>query len=171
MLVATPKPTHPPDTKPSSDFTFNYEVTQSPQAVFDAVTNVRGWWSQRIDGATDRLGEFVYTVPQIHTTRAEVTELVPSERVVWRILDNQFGTSPDDVDEWAGTSVRFEIEPTDSGTRLSFTHEGLTPALACYDGCARGWTRHAHDSLHQLITTGVGNPITPVVEAELISER
>ncbi|WP_169252957.1 hypothetical protein [Brevibacterium sp. 'Marine'] len=75
-------PTALPDTESTSDFTFSYEVTQSPHAVFDAVTNVRGWWSQRIDGATDRLGEFVYTVPQIHTTRAEIIELVPSERVV-----------------------------------------------------------------------------------------
>lgn len=162
--MSTTDPTPPPDMTSSSYFTFTYEVPQSPREVFDAITNVRGWWSQRIDGATDRLGEFTYTVPQIHTAHAEITDLVPGERVVWRILDNQFGTSPDEVDEWAGTSVHFDIEPTESGSRLMFTHVGLTPALACYERCAQGWTLYAHDSLHQLITTGVGSPITPAVE-------
>ncbi|UVI35185.1 SRPBCC family protein [Brevibacterium spongiae] len=167
--MSTTEPTARPDTTQQPDFTFTYEVPQSPNEVFDAVTNVRGWWSQRIDGATDRLGEFVYTVPQIHTTRAEIIELIPGERVVWRILDNRFGASPDQVDEWAGTTVRFDIAPTTAGTRLTFTHVGLTSALDCYDGCAEGWTVNAHDSLHRLITTGKGNPITPEVEADLLA--
>jgi uncharacterized protein YndB with AHSA1/START domain len=167
--MTTTHPTSTPDAMSSSDFTFTYAVPQSPQEVYAAVTNVRGWWSQRIDGATDRLGEFVYTVPQIHTTRVQVTELVPGERVVWRILDNRFGAG-EDVDEWAGTTVRFDIEPAGSGARLTFTHVGLTPLLACYEGCAQGWTRNAHDSLHRLITTGAGDPITPAVEASLLSD-
>jgi uncharacterized protein YndB with AHSA1/START domain len=148
-------------------YTFSYEVPQTPQTVYDAVTDVRGWWSQRIEGATDRLGEFVYRVPEVHRTRARITELVPGERVVWHILENWFAFDPDQ-DEWAGTDVRFEIEPTDSGTRLTFTHMGLTPDLDCFEGCSVAWTTHALHSLRQLITTGTGSPITPVDEVAAV---
>lgn len=143
-----------------NSFTLTYDVSQSPREVYDAVLDVRGWWSHRIDGATDQLGEFIYNVPQIHRTRAQIIELVPHERVVWRVLENWFAFDPDN-DEWADTCIRFDIEPTGTGSRLTFTHQGLTPDLACYEGCAAGWSRHAFDSLGQLITTGTGAPITP----------
>src|SRR5689334_11581407 len=45
----------------SNDYTTSFMVDQTPQQVFDAVTNVRGWWSGDIEGATDKLGaEFTY---------------------------------------------------------------------------------------------------------------
>lgn len=145
---------------PNRDFTISYEVAQQPGVVHDAVLDVRGWWSQRIEGDTDRLGEFVYTVPGIHRTRVRITELVPGRRVVWRVVDNWFAFDPD-RDEWAGTEIRFDIEPTGTGSRLTFTHVGLNADLACYQGCATGWTTHVRDSLAALITTGTGSPLTP----------
>lgn len=150
------------------DYTFSYDVPQSPGEVYDAVIDVRGWWSQRITGDTDRLGEFVYEVPGIHRTHARVVELTPSRRVVWRVLENWFASSPD-VDEWAGSQIAFDIEPVEGGTRLTFTHVGLTPELECFEGCSVGWSRHALESLRMLITTGTGMPITPVDETALQS--
>ncbi|MDT0156208.1 SRPBCC domain-containing protein [Microbacterium sp. ARD32] len=155
-------------TTAAADYTFSYEVPQSPREVYDAVVDVRGWWSQRITGDTDRLGEFVYEVPGIHRTRARITDLAPGRRVVWRVIENWFASDPD-VDEWAGTDIVFDIAPTEGGSRLTFTHLGLTPELDCFDRCSVGWSRHALESLRKLITTGTGAPITPADETALQS--
>lgn len=146
-----------------TDYTFTFEVPQEPPDVFGAVLNVRGWWSQRITGDTDRLGEFVYEVPGVHSARIRVTELVPARRVAWRVLENWFAFAPD-VDEWAGSEIVFDIESSGGGSRMTFTHIGLTPELDCFDGCSVAWSRHALHSLSELISTGVGAPITPVQE-------
>lgn len=117
-------------------------------------------------GDTDRLGEFVYEVPRIHRTRARIAELSAGRRIVWHVIENWFASRPD-LGELAGSDIVFEIEPTDEGARLTFTHIGLTPALECFDSCAMAWSHHALESLRALITTGSGAPITPADETAL----
>jgi hypothetical protein len=72
----------------SKDCTTSYTVEQTADEVFAAVNNVRGSWSDEIDGTTDRPGgEFTYRYQDIHRPKLEIIELVPGKRVIWCVLD------------------------------------------------------------------------------------
>jgi hypothetical protein len=147
-------------------------VDQTPEQVFAAITNVRGWWSENIIGDTSALhDEFVFTDDSSHPgeaargkkgirfARFRLTEVVPGRRVVWHVVDSYL-TFIDDHDEWTDTNVVFDITTEARGTTLHFKHDGLTAAeSACFEACLRGWTFYITTSLPQLIATGTGQPI------------
>lgn len=140
------------------NYTTSITVDQSPEEVFAAVTNVRGWWSEEIIGDTANLGdEFVFEVPDTHYAKFRLTEVVPDKRVVWHTLEARV-EFVDDKDEWTDTCVIFEISQADGKTRLDFTHVGLAPAVECYDLCSDAWASYIRGSLRNLITTGKGAP-------------
>jgi len=90
-------------------YTVSYTVDQSPQEVFNAINNVRGWWSGEIDGRTDKLGvEFTYRYQNLHRSTQKITELLPGKKVVWHIVDSHINFAQDKA-EWNGTDVVFEI--------------------------------------------------------------
>ena len=142
----------------TESYTISYTVDRSPQEVFDAINNVRGWWSGELAGPTDHLGaEFTYRYQDVHRTTQRITELVPGKKVVWRILDSYINFVKDKA-EWNGTDVAFEIAKKGAKTELRFTHAGLTPAIECYGKCAGAWGFYINESLRRLITTGKGEP-------------
>lgn len=142
------------------DFSINFTVDQSAGEVFNAITNVRGWWSQGLKGNSLAQGdEFEYRHGQVHYSRHRLTELVPGRKVVWLTVDSKL-TFVADTSEWNGTMIVFEISEDKNGTTLTFTHRGLTPDQACYEGCSNGWAYYI-DSLRQLIITGKGKPDRP----------
>jgi hypothetical protein len=147
-------------------FTMAFTVEQSPEDAFDAINNVRGWWSQAIEGTTDRLGaEFSYHYQDLHRCRFTISEFVPGKKVVWHVVDNAFNFIKDKT-EWIGTDVVFEVARKEGKTEVRFTHAGLVPAYECYDVCSNAWGTYVGDSLRSLITTGEGqpNPIDEVVQ-------
>ncbi|SOD73937.1 activator of Hsp90 ATPase-like protein [Jatrophihabitans sp. GAS493] len=144
-----------------TSFTTSWVVDQTPQEVFDAIVNVRGWWSAEIEGGSDALGDvFTYRYQDIHRSRQQVTELVPGKKVAWRVLDGYLSFTRE-KSEWTGTEVVFDVAELDGQTELRFTHIGLVPEFECYDRCRAGWSFYIDQSLRGLITTGQGSPNGP----------
>jgi hypothetical protein len=142
----------------TQSFSTSFTVDQSPKEVFDAIKNVRAWWSGEIDGRTDALGaEFTYSYKDVHRSTQKITEFVPSKKVVWHISEAQLNFVKD-KDEWNGTEIVFEINRKNGKTEVRFTHVGLVPAFECYGGCSGAWGFYVDESLHNLITTGKGQP-------------
>lgn len=124
----------------NQNFTTTVLVNQSPKEVFNAINNVRGWWSEDIEGRTDKLGE-----------------MIPDQKVVWFVEDNDFNFVQD-KSEWIGTKIVFEIAKQDNKTQIVFTHIGLVPEYECYNVCHDAWTGFIQNSLKDLIVTGKGQP-------------
>jgi hypothetical protein len=142
----------------NQNYTTTFTVDQTPGEVFAAINNVRGWWSEEIEGHTDVLGEaFDYHFQDIHRCKIKVTELVPDQKVVWLVLENDFNFIQD-KSEWVNTEVIFEISRKDGQTQIHFTHVGLVPAYECFDICSDAWGTYINGSLRSLITTGQGKP-------------
>jgi Activator of Hsp90 ATPase homolog 1-like protein len=142
----------------SQTFSTAFSVDQTPEEVFDAIVNVRGWWGEDVDGSTDALGaEFIYRYKDVHRCTLRVTDLVPAETVTWLVVDNYFAFT-EDAREWEGTEMHFEIVPNRKATEIRFTHRGLVPDYECFEVCSNSWNFYLRTSLRALIRTGKGLP-------------
>ena len=144
----------------NKNFTVTLLVDQTPEEAFNAINNVRGWWSEEIEGKTENPGEeFCYHYLDVHRCKIKIIEAVAGKRVVWHVLDNYFNFTTD-KSEWTGTEMIFDISAQDNKTKIQFTHVGLVPEYECYNACVNGWTQYVQHSLLSLITTGKGQPNT-----------
>jgi predicted phosphohydrolase len=142
----------------SQDFTTSFAVDQTPAEAFAAITNVRGWWSEDIEGSTDKLDdEFTYRHEDVHRCKLRLTEVIPDQKVAWLVLDNYFNFTQDTT-EWTGTEIIFEVSAKGNQTEVRFTHLGLVPEYECFDICSNAWGSYINGSLRSLITTGKGQP-------------
>ncbi|HEU5187944.1 MAG TPA: SRPBCC domain-containing protein [Candidatus Saccharimonadales bacterium] len=142
----------------NQNYTATFMVDQSPEEVFKAVTNVRGWWGENVNGSTEKEGgEFVYEVPGVHRSVQKVTEVIPNKKVVWLVTESNM-TFISDPKEWVGTRIVFTIAEENGKIKLTFVHEGLKPEVECYKFCKPAWDQYIKGSLYKLITTGEGTP-------------
>lgn len=140
----------------TSDFKHTLITDRSPQEVFQAIPNVRKWWTgyygEKFSGDTKNLNdEFTFHAADgVHYSRQKLVEVIPGKKIVWLITDSTL-SFVEKTDEWIGTKVIFDISTTGNKTRLVFTHQGLTPQTECYDSCAPSWTRYLENKLLPLI--------------------
>ncbi|PHN02591.1 ATPase [Flavilitoribacter nigricans DSM 23189 = NBRC 102662] len=140
------------------NYTTSITVDENPGQIYRAINNVRGWWSEEIEGPTDELNkEWFYHYRDIHLCKMKVVEMIPNEKVVWEVIENSFNFVQDQ-NEWVGNRLIFEISQEGDQTKLNFTQEGLTNFYECYGVCRDGWNNYINNSLYQLITTGKGEP-------------
>lgn len=139
-------------------FSTSFTTQKSPHEVFQAVTNVAGWWSEDIRGNSAKLNdEFIFEVAGVHFSRQKLIEVIPDKKVVWHITEADMSFIKQ-RDEWVGTKVMFDISTEGADTLLTFTHQGLVPQVECYKACMPAWTEYIQHSLKQLVETGTGDP-------------
>lgn len=142
----------------TQDFTTTILVNASASETFHAITNFRAWWSEEIEGATDKPGEtFFYHYKDVHLSRIKLVEMVPGKKLVYEVIENRFNFVKDPT-EWVGTKLLFELTPEGGKTKVRFTHQGLVPEYECYEVCHDAWTSYIKGSLKDYIETGVGRP-------------
>jgi hypothetical protein len=142
----------------SKDFTLAFTVDQTPEEAFQAINDVRSWWSGAVEGDTAKLGsEFSYRVAGVHYSMQKITESAPGKKVVWHVTDARLEFVKD-KDEWKGTDILFEIARKGAKTQVRFTHRGLASAFECYKDCSNAWGKLVNGSLRRRIATGQPQP-------------
>ncbi|GEC70518.1 hypothetical protein SAMN05443543_103161 [Flavobacterium flevense] len=138
----------------TSDILVDADITTT----FNAIKNFRAWWSEEIEGHTDKLGEtFFYHFKDVHLCKLKLIEEVSNKKLVYLVIDNDFNFIKDKK-EWVNTKLIFDISKIGEQTKVSFTHEGLTPQNECYEVCNDAWRGYIQGSLKDLINTGIGKP-------------
>ncbi|HEY5391106.1 MAG TPA: SRPBCC domain-containing protein, partial [Hanamia sp.] len=75
----------------NQNFTATFLVDQTPEEVFNAINNVRGWWSEEIEGNTSALNdEFTYHYLDVHRCKMKIIESSPGKKITWFCKDNYF---------------------------------------------------------------------------------
>jgi uncharacterized protein YndB with AHSA1/START domain len=132
-------------------------IAAAPQGVFNALTKqdeIARWWvnEARVKPEVGSLGEFRFRHPA-SVLQFEVAELDQDEKVRW--------ISRQGPPQWAGTSVTWQLEPVQNGTRLLFTHDGFAQVDEAYEQTRGNWD-YFLDSLKSYMETGKGTPGFPV---------
>ncbi len=142
----------------NTSFSSTILVDKPIEHAFRSIQNFRGWWSEEIEGQTDKTGEiFFYHYKDVHLCKIQLTEVMPDKKLVYQVIENEFNFTKDKT-EWINTRLIFELSAENSKTRIVFTHEGLTPAYECYPVCQDAWSSYIQGSLKDFIETGTGKP-------------
>jgi hypothetical protein len=141
----------------NQNFTSTFSRDQAPEEVFRAINHVRGWWSEEIEGTTDKLGaEFTYHYKDVRRCKMKITEFVPGQKIVWLVLDNDFNRCAFPLG--FVFSEIFEVSKKNGRAQLRFTHQGFVPEHECFNVCSNAWGSQINGSLQSLIETGKGRP-------------
>jgi len=142
----------------NQNFTVSFLVDQTPEEAFNAINNVRRWWTENLEGGTQKLNdEFEVRFGDVHYSRQKLVEVVPNKKIAWLITDSQLNFIKN-KSEWTNTKISFEIAEKDGKTKVLFTQLGLIPEIECYRDCSNAWGYYINSSLRNLITTGKGQP-------------
>lgn len=140
------------------DLTIKITVDGSPQKAFSCIQDVRSWWTENLEGRSQKPNdEFTVRFGDVHVSTQRLIEVVADKKIVWLVTDSRL-SFVDDKDEWTGTRIIFDIKAEDGETKISFTHEGLSSRIECFDACSNAWAEYIQISLRNLINTGKGQP-------------
>ena len=123
----------------------------STDDVFAALTTIdglSGWWTPTRQVTQTLGGKLAFRFPP-GGFDMEVLEVVPAERVRWRVVDGP--------PEWIDTTIDFRLSRADRHTIVLFSHEGWAEPVEFLHHCSTKWAMYLM-SLKELVETGQGRP-------------
>ncbi len=139
------------------DYKATIIVTAPHKEAYNAINNVRGWWSEDMEGSLQKPDDiFTVRFGEVYIT-LKVTEAVPDKKIVWLVIDCNKPWLKNKK-EWNDTELIWEVSNKDNNTQILFTHKGLVPDVECYGVCSNAWGEYLKQSLWSLITNGEGRP-------------
>lgn len=141
-------------------YTTTLLVPSAPETAYQAITaNMSDWWTPMSqpfkktgDFAKTRFSGNSYWV--FKATTLQKPDLIRLECCE----SNMVSDGLEDPHEWLGTTLEFVITPSDEGSRVQFTHYGLTTELECFDICKAGWDHYLTGSLKNYLNNQKGQP-------------
>ena len=135
------------------------QISAKPESVYKAITkDIDKWWTELSNQALQVGDPLVVRFEKTTSWVMTVSEAIQNRSLVWKVTEaNHELDGISAKDEWKGTTITWNIDETETGSKITFTHEGLVPALECYDICEAGWD-YFLGSLKNYLETGKGNP-------------
>ncbi|MEO7269731.1 MAG: TIGR03086 family metal-binding protein [Knoellia sp.] len=134
-------------------FTKSVDLPVTPDEAFALVTQperLRRWKTVAATVDLRAGGAYRWTVTPGHIAVGTFREIEPGKRIVYG-----WGWEGSPDLEPDASTVTLTIEPTDSGSRVTLVHEGLTEEQAVLHG--EGWN-HYFERLERFATTGDAGP-------------
>lgn len=135
-----------------------FQVAATPDRSLEALTTtagLSGWWTSQVEADVWVGGLIHFTFDGDFNPTMRITKLRP-DQVSWTCVG---GHQP-----WDHSTFTFELEPTDTGTRLRFTQEYGRElgddALGLYNF---NWAYYL-ESLREFCETGIGKPFRTTVQ-------
>lgn len=131
-----------------SSYSFEIKTQRSPKELFELLLEIKKWWSgiydETIAGTSKEVNdEFSFSAGGgMHFSKQKLIEQIPYKKIVWEVIESNLSFL-DNSKEWEHTRLRFDIsENPGNKTKLTFTHEGLTPNIECYEQCTSAWSQY-----------------------------
>jgi len=141
-------------------------VSVKPESVYNAITKyIDKWWTELSNQALQVGDHLIVRFEKTTFWVMTVSEAFPYRSLVWKVAEaNHDLEGITKKDEWKGTTIKWEIVENATGSKVTLTHEGLVPALECYEICEAGWG-YFLGSLKNFVETGRGYPYKqPIVD-------
>lgn len=129
------------------NFAYSFKSSKTPEDIFELLLDVEQWWSglyeETIKGKSHKLNdEFSFKAGSgAHYSKQKLIELIPNKRIVWLVTDSKLNFLSD-PSEWTNTKICFDISKEEDKTIVTFTHDGLTPQIECYNDCSGAWASY-----------------------------
>jgi len=134
-------------------------ISAKPESVFKAITkDIDKWWTELSNQALQVGDQLVVRFEKTTSWVMTVSEAFPNRSLVWKVAEaNHDLGGITKKDEWKGTTIKWKIVRNETGSKVTLTHQGLVPALECYEICQAGWG-YFLGSLKHYLETGKGYP-------------
>ncbi|PWT74647.1 MAG: hypothetical protein C5B59_10610 [Bacteroidetes bacterium] len=144
------------NTKANQNFSCSATANIRAEEALKKISRIPEWWGVTFEGSSQKQNDmFIVKMSGDSFFNFTVTELIPGKRVVWTVTDCNMPWYADKK-EWSNTKLIFDVLENNGTTEVTFTHQGLTPDLACYNDCEPGWTHWITVSLFSYLATGKG---------------